>query len=50
VVAYEAEDLLEFQSLVMELRGTDGREYTLSDTPIYTCVHRPLREAVELLA
>ena len=50
VVAYEAEDLLEFQSLVMDLRGTDGRAYTLSDTPIYTCVHRPLREALELLA
>ncbi|GAC1318790.1 MAG: chlorite dismutase family protein [Chloroflexota bacterium] len=50
VVAYEAEDLLEFQSLVMALRATDGRTYTLSDTPIYTCVHRPLREALELLA
>ncbi|MGI8827988.1 MAG: chlorite dismutase family protein [Chloroflexota bacterium] len=50
IVAYEAEDLLEFQSLVMDLRATDGRKHTLSDTPIYTCVHRPLREAIELLA
>src|SRR5579872_6486717 len=49
VVAYEAEDLQEFQSLVMELRSTDGRLYTLSDTPIFTCVHRPLREALGLL-
>jgi len=49
VVAYEAEDLMEFQSLVMELRSTDGRKYTLSDTPIFTCVHRPLRDALELL-
>jgi len=49
VVAYEAEDLVEFQSLVMELRSTDGRLYTLSDTPIFTCVHRPLREALDQL-
>jgi chlorite dismutase len=49
VVAYETEDLLDFQSLVMDLRSTDGREYTLSDTPIFTCVHRPLKEALDLL-
>jgi chlorite dismutase len=50
MVAYEAEDLAEFQSLVLDLRSTDGRAYTDSDTPIYTCVHRPLREALEILA
>jgi chlorite dismutase len=50
VVCYETEDLLEFQTLVMDLRATDGRVYTASDTPIYTCVHRPLREALALLA
>lgn len=50
VVAYETENLLEFQSLVIDLRSTDSRPYTLSDTPIYTCVHRPLREALETLA
>jgi chlorite dismutase len=49
VVAYETEDLLTFQTLVMDLRSTDGRKYTLVDTPVYTCVHRPLREALELL-
>jgi chlorite dismutase len=50
IVSYETEDLLEFQSLVMDLRSTDGRKYTQSDTPIFTCVHRPLREVLELLA
>jgi chlorite dismutase len=49
IVAYEAEDLHEFQTLVMDLRSTDGRIYTESDTPIFTCVHHPLREALELL-
>ena len=50
IVSYETEDLLEFQTLVMALRNTDGRVYTRSDTPIYTCVYRPLREALGLLA
>ncbi|HZU13691.1 MAG TPA: chlorite dismutase family protein [Chloroflexota bacterium] len=50
IVSYEADDLLEFQSLVMALRATDGRIYTLRDTPIFTCVHRPLREALAQLA
>jgi len=50
VVAYEQEDLLEFQTLVMELRSTDGRPYTLRDTPVFTAVHRPLGELLELVA
>lgn len=50
VVAYETEDLLAFQTLVMDLRSTDGRAYTLSDTPVFTCVHRPLPAALQLLA
>jgi chlorite dismutase len=50
IVAYETEDLLDFQSLVMDLRSTDGRKYTLNDTPVFTCVHRPLREALDLLS
>lgn len=50
MVAYETEDLREFQSLVIDLRQSDARRYTLSDTPIFTCVHRPLGEALDLLA
>lgn len=50
MVAYETEDLLEFQSLVIDLRATDGRAHTLSDTPIYTCVHRPVLDVLQLLA
>jgi chlorite dismutase len=53
VVAYEMEtaaELLTFQTLVMELRATDGRPYTLSDTPVFTAVHHPLQEALNLVA
>jgi len=49
VVAYETEDLARFQSLVIDLRATEARRYTLRDTPIVTAVHRPLREALALI-
>jgi len=52
VVAYEmetAEDLLTFQTLVIDLRATDGRPYTLVDTPVFTAVHRPLDEMLDLV-
>ena len=49
IVAYETEDLPRFQSLVIDLRATEARRYTLRDTPILTAIHRPLREALALI-
>lgn len=49
VVAYETDELARHQQLVMDLRGTQGRRYTLRDTPIFTAVHRPLGDALALL-
>ncbi|MGH2447735.1 MAG: chlorite dismutase family protein [Chloroflexota bacterium] len=49
IVSYETDDLAEFQSLVKDLRPVDSRKYTQADTPIYTCLHRPLKQALELL-
>lgn len=49
VVAYECEDLPRFSELVVALRDTEARRYTLRDTPIITGVHRPLREALSLI-
>lgn len=49
IVAYETEDLPRFQQLVIDLRATEARRYTLRDTPIFTAIHRPLREALALL-
>ncbi len=42
VVSYETASLEQFQDLVMKLRATAGRPYTRSDTPIFTCIYRPL--------
>lgn len=49
LVAYETDDLVAFGSLVRDLRGTESRRSTVRDTPILTCVHRPLTEIMSLL-
>ncbi|MDQ6885927.1 MAG: chlorite dismutase family protein [Gemmatimonadota bacterium] len=49
VVAYETDDLSRHQQLVMGLRATEGRRYTVRDTPIFTAVHKSLDAALALL-
>jgi chlorite dismutase len=49
MVGYESEDLQEFQDLVIALRSTEARRYTLVDTPIFTGVNRSLKEILALL-
>ncbi len=41
VVVYETDDLTVFSDLVMALRSTQARAYTLRDTPIITAFYRP---------
>ncbi len=49
VVSYETEELDTFQQLVIALRDTEARRYTLRDTPIFTCIYRPVAETLALL-
>lgn len=49
IVAYETDDLATFQDLVIALRETEARRFTLSDQPILTAIHRPLEDALRLL-
>ena len=49
IVSYQMNSLEEFQTLVMELRGTEGRRHTKNDTPIFTCIHMPPLEALSML-
>ncbi len=49
IVSYETDDLTAFQQLVIALRDTEARRYTLRDTPIFTCVYRPLKDTLALL-
>jgi chlorite dismutase len=50
IVAYETDELVAFQDLVRELRGTESRRSTVRDTPIITGIHRPLGEILRLLS
>lgn len=49
VVSYEMNSPEEFQDLIMDLRQTLGRRYTASDTPIFTCLYKPLPKLLEWL-
>ncbi len=41
VLAFESDSPQDFLDLVMEMRESKGRPYTLRDTPIFTCVAKP---------
>ncbi|MEE9235725.1 MAG: chlorite dismutase family protein [Candidatus Acidoferrales bacterium] len=49
VLAFESDYPGDFVDLVMELRESEASRYTLRDTPIFTCVHRPLDDVLRLL-
>jgi chlorite dismutase len=42
VVAFESDSVGEFLDLVIELRGSESSSFTARDTPILTCVRKPL--------
>jgi chlorite dismutase len=50
VVAFETDSPADFLDLVMELRETRASEYTLRDTPIFTCISMSAGEALDMLA
>ena len=47
VVAFETDIPADFLDLVMSLRETESSKYTLRDTPIFTCVQMPIKEALD---
>ncbi len=49
LVAFETDDPSSFLDLVMELRETKSSAYTLRDTPIFTCIARPLKECLDAI-
>ena len=48
VVVYETDDLPRFSDLVNELRDTEGRRYTLRDTPVHSAIYHPAEETLAL--
>jgi chlorite dismutase len=49
IVSYQMDNLEEFQTLVMDMRGTESRRHTKNDLPIFTCIHMSLEEALDML-
>lgn len=49
VLAFESDKPEDFLDLVMELRAAEASNYTLRDTPIFTCVHHELDKVLDLL-
>ena len=47
VLGFETDSPSDFLDLVMELRESEARSYTLRDTPIFTCLHRSLKECLD---
>ena len=47
VLGFETDSPSDFLDLVMELRESEARPYTLQDTPIFTCIHKPLKECLD---
>ena len=49
VLAFETDSPKDFLDLVMEMRESKARPYTLLDTPIFTCVRKPFGDIVKEL-
>ena len=49
VVSFDADEPADFLDLVHELRATESSSYTLSETPIFTCISAPVERALGAL-
>ena len=47
VLGFETDNPGTFLDLVMDLRNSEARPYTLRDTPIFTCLSKPVRECLD---
>ena len=47
VLGFESDDASTFLELVEDLRSSEARPYTLRDTPIFTCVNKPVRDCLD---
>ena len=47
VLGFESDDPANFLDLVADLRESQARPYTLRDTPIFTCLNKPLRACLD---
>ena len=49
VVAFETDVMADFLDLVHQLRETESSQYTLRDTPTFTCVQMSIKDALDAI-
>ncbi|MCW2927689.1 MAG: hypothetical protein JWM86_1657 [Thermoleophilia bacterium] len=49
MTAFETDSVHDFVDLMMEMRESEASAYTERDTPIFTCIKLPIREALDSL-
>lgn len=48
-LAFETDDLMAFQDLIIQLRETKVSRYVIKDTPMIVCVHKPIDTIIRSL-
>jgi chlorite dismutase len=49
MLAFETEDLIAFQELIMQLRETKVSKYVVRDTPMIVCVYKGVEDIIKSL-
>ena len=47
VLGFETDDPSHFLDLVMDLRESKARPFTLIDTPIFSCINKPVEACLD---
>ena len=50
MLAFETQDLMAFQELIIQLRETKVSRHVVRDTPMIVCVYKPVEEIIKSLA
>jgi chlorite dismutase len=49
MLAFETDNLLDFQDLIIKLRETRVSKYVVTDTPMIVCVYKDVEELIRSL-
>jgi chlorite dismutase len=49
MLAFETDNLMDFQDLIMKLRETQVNRYVVKDTPMIVCVHKKILDIIKSL-
>ncbi|MGC2426230.1 MAG: chlorite dismutase family protein, partial [Nitrososphaeraceae archaeon] len=50
MLAFETNDLIDFQDLIVQLRETRVSKYVVRDTPMMVCIYKGIEDIIRSLA